>query len=628
MSTPYLIPYSSVVIDFTSEPLGKGGFGIVRKGTWCGSPVAVKVLKDLTLTKKELDDFTKEARTNHAITKEATTNHAIPRHTNILAFFGIINEPGHYALVMELMPKGSLFDLIDSGKSLAWDERRRIARDTACGMMCLHAGNVLHCDLKSLNVLLAGDGTAKVADFGLSHIRRASLSKDYHRTSGGSLPWKAPELLTLTQKPKYTKECDVFSYGITLTELFTMAGPYGYNYNELDPDILLALVKSGERTRLPSDIPDDLLDLAQHCWAHDPKQRPPFSRIVKQFDISGSAPVYHSARDELLFTPPLHPPTNSSRNNPAAQFPILTATPPPKSAPTSSSESAASVVNTTELEKLYEMGRALDPAYGDEKSPNHTAAFECYLKAAIAGHPASQDRVGYKLQQGLGVEKNAAKAVEWFQKAAEQGHAQAQNNLGSSYQHGTGVGKDERRAVEWYGKAAKQGRAAAQSSLGYCYQNGIGVGKDGREAVEWYEKAAEQGFAIAQVNLGYCYRNGTGVAKNETMAAVWYEKAAEQGYAAAQKRLGYCYQHGVGVAKNETRAVEWYTKAAEQGELLDADVQYFLGYCYRNGIGVAEDKTRAMEWFKKAAAQGNQEAILALTTLGMMRLGSAVAFWK
>ncbi|KAJ3280074.1 hypothetical protein HK104_000949 [Borealophlyctis nickersoniae] len=680
MSKLYLIPSSSVVVD-PSKPLGMGGFGIVRKGKWCGSQVAVKILSDQALTERELNDFRLEARTNHAI----------PRHTNILAFFGIIDEPGHYALVMELMPEGSLFDFIDSRKSLAWDERRRIARDIACGMFCLHEGNVFHCDLKSPNVLLAKDATArvtaKVADFGLSRVQRNSELKDYTRARGGTVLWRAPEmlesfdpkvrnqsmlsssnlaLLTL-RDAQFTRECDVYSYAVTLTELFTFKGPYGLDINRIQLDTLVQKIRAGERPKLqqlPDSIPDDLLDLVQQCWAHDPKRRPPFSRIVERFDSSASAPVYHSARDELCFTPPSHPPQSfrnkdqntaylnpvtasgsgqsadstppssspvsqassgqridgengdsasaasdvaslmqRSRLSPAAHFPNPTATPPPKAASTSSSESAAVIVNPTDLEKLYEMGRALDPEYGDEKK--RSAAFEWYHKAAIAGHPASQGAVGSKLEKGLGVEKNAAKAVEWYQKAADQGHAVGQFNLGVCYRNGIGVAKNDTMAVEWYEKAAEQRHAEAQNMLGYCYEHGIGVGKDERKAVEWYKRAAEQGHANGQFNLGLSYQSGMGVAKDETKRVEWYEKAAKQGHARAQNGLGHCLASGIGVGKDERKAVEWYKRSAKQGYALG---QFNLGVCYRNGIGVAKDETRAVEWYENAAKQGHARA--------------------
>ncbi|KAJ3278355.1 hypothetical protein HK104_002417 [Borealophlyctis nickersoniae] len=667
MSKLYLIPSSSVVVDRTSEPLGKGGFGTVRMGKWCGSQVAVKILSDQALTERELNDFRLEAETNHAI----------PRHANILAFFGIIDEPGHYALVMELMPKGSLFDLIGRGESLAWAERRRIARDTACGMFCLHEANVLHCDMKSLNVCMA------TLDF------HHGICIELNVTSVIFVNHLCQKIIT---EPLYTKECDVFSYGITLTELFTMAGPYGVNYNELVKDILVDMVKSGGRPELPSDIPADLLDLVQECWAHDPKQRPPFSRIVERFDSFGSAPVYHSARDELYFTPPSHLPTKSSRNNdqntayvtpvtasgsgqsvystpsssspvsqassgqgidgenrasdsapsnvessmernrlsPATQFPTPTATPPksffrhirkqilrlsraaqlptPTTTPppkSASTSSSESAAFRMNPTDRYELGRALDPDLGDEEIRNHSAALEWYHKAAIAGHRASQAVVGWKLRRGLGVEKNEAKAVEWYQKAAEQGDPTGQCGLGWCYQEGAGVGKDLKMAVHWYEKAAEQGHATAQDSLGYCYRDGLGVGKDETKAVEWYQKAADQENPSGQFNLGWCYSNGVGVGRNAKMAVHWYKKAAKQGHAPAQNSLGSCYQNGFDVEKDEGKAVEWYQKAADQG---DPRGQFNLGRCYEEGLGVGQDLKMAVHWYEKAAKQGHASA--------------------
>ncbi|KAJ3287038.1 hypothetical protein HK104_008777 [Borealophlyctis nickersoniae] len=281
MSEPYIIQNSSVVLDLVSPSLGAGGFGVVRKGTYHVSPVAVKILKDQNLSEKQRGDFLHEARTNHAL----------PRHPNILAFFGIVN-----ALVMEFMPNGSLYDLIQSGKTLDWNKKRSVATDVACGMLCLHEAKVFHCDLKSPNVLIAGD----------------------KRLSGGSLLWKAPELL-FTFYPKFTKECDGFSYAITLTELFTMAGPYGIGFQTVQVESLTRLIKSGERPVLKRH-PERSFEFGQRLLAHDPKERPPFSDVVKRLDRRG-APAYPSARDAIRFTPPLlrSRPQNTMYHTPESQ---------------------------------------------------------------------------------------------------------------------------------------------------------------------------------------------------------------------------------------------------------------------------------------------------------------------
>jgi Leucine-rich repeat (LRR) protein len=108
--------------------------------------------------------------------------------------------------------------------------------------------------------------------------------------------------------------------------------------------------------------------------------------------------------------------------------------------------------------------------------------------------------------------------------AAAQGDARGQCNLGVCYENGLGVEKDEARAAELYAKAAERGYATGQCGLGVCYYYGRGVERDEARAAELYAKAAEQGHARAQCNLGVCYKHGTGVERDEARAAELYAK--------------------------------------------------------------------------------------------------------
>lgn len=115
--------------------------------------------------------------------------------------------------------------------------------------------------------------------------------------------------------------------------------------------------------------------------------------------------------------------------------------------------------------------------------------------------------------------------------------AKVQYELGWRYDEGEGVDQDSAKAFEWYRKSAEQGFVGAQYSLGVMYENGKGVKKDFFKASEWYCKAAGQGDVDAQYNLGAMYEIGEGVEQDYAKAMEWYTKAAAQGDAGAQEKI-------------------------------------------------------------------------------------------
>ncbi|MDR3182095.1 MAG: sel1 repeat family protein [Planctomycetaceae bacterium] len=269
-----------------------------------------------------------------------------------------------------------------------------------------------------------------------------------------------------------------------------------------------------------------------------------------------------------------------------------------------------------------------------------------------------QCAMGDILVDGIGVEKDRAKAAQWYRKAAEQNFAPGQcfyaqcladeGNESESIKLLRQSAEQEfapaqyyialicrkndenTEAVKWYRKAAEQGFVKAQNNLGECYGGGIGVDMNMAEAMRWYRSASEQGYAEAQCNLGVIYQ----AIEQYDDAAQWYRKAAEQGHegakkqlqeienknkaelekvkafaedgdAAAQYNLGVLYYQGEKVKKDYNEAAKWFRKAAEQG---DSDGQYNMGVCYDNGFGVELDRKQAAEWYQKAAGQGNADA--------------------
>eukprot|EP00892_Ulva_mutabilis_P001691 jgi/Ulvmu1/11522/UM078_0011.1 len=152
--------------------LGEGEFGIVHKGRWNGTPVAIKVLKAMN------------QRHRAKIALEVDVLRRL-RHPNVVEFLGACTRSNPVTIVSELLEGGSLGDALQARPQPPLRRVLEIALDCARGLNCLHCAfpyPILHRDLKPDNVMLArshashtGDalteaGVAKLADFGLSRI--------------------------------------------------------------------------------------------------------------------------------------------------------------------------------------------------------------------------------------------------------------------------------------------------------------------------------------------------------------------------------------------------------------------------------------------------------------------------
>src|SRR5206468_3159788 len=89
-------------------------------------------------------------------------------HPNICQVYDFGELEGRPYMVLEYLPGGTLEDRLTPGLLLPDEESGRIAAQTAAGLAHAHERGVIHRDLKPANILFAGDGRAKIADFGIA----------------------------------------------------------------------------------------------------------------------------------------------------------------------------------------------------------------------------------------------------------------------------------------------------------------------------------------------------------------------------------------------------------------------------------------------------------------------------
>ncbi|MCO5569205.1 hypothetical protein L7F22_022915 [Adiantum nelumboides] len=203
-----------------------------------------------------------------------------------------LHDSASPALFLEYMDGGSLTDLLrrSGGKLSDHTLVARYTRSILQGLHYLHTNGIVHCDIKSHNILLDSSGRIKIADFGAAR-RLQAISHNSHAkktancsTLRGTPLYMAPEFVQgLEQGPP----SDIWSLGCTVVEMLEGRPPWGYISNL--GALFLKLGNSEEIPPLPELVSAEANDFLQLCLQRDPKARPTAAELLQHPFLSGKA---------------------------------------------------------------------------------------------------------------------------------------------------------------------------------------------------------------------------------------------------------------------------------------------------------------------------------------------------
>jgi len=238
--------------------LGRGAFGVVylARDRLLQRPVALKVL--LPGTGDARSRILEEARLIGGLNCP-----------HIVTLYAAHRDEEHGLLLeMEFVPGGTLEDRLEPGVALDRSAALTILRGIALALEAAHASRVIHGDIKPANVLFAGDGSVKLADFGIARaLDRAGNQVPLGGRVEGSPLYMAPEVIT----GKHTGiAADIWSATVLLYQLMTGRLPFPA---ETLPELLEKL-REGEPDPLEPGFPEPLVDLLRRGLSSPPEDRP------------------------------------------------------------------------------------------------------------------------------------------------------------------------------------------------------------------------------------------------------------------------------------------------------------------------------------------------------------------
>ncbi|MEE2887145.1 MAG: serine/threonine-protein kinase [Planctomycetota bacterium] len=186
--------------------LGRGGYSVVYRARQVSldREVALKVLTTdkAGVIEEQVEAFLNEARIGAKLD-----------HPCLLNIYDVVQAEGKYGLAMELVEGGDLARRIKRSGPVPWQEAIPILQDVTRALQFAHSHGYTHRDVKPANVLLTGEGGARLADLGLTDTT----------SHAGTAAFMAPEQIL---RRKTGKRTDLYALGCTAFAMLTGRAPF------------------------------------------------------------------------------------------------------------------------------------------------------------------------------------------------------------------------------------------------------------------------------------------------------------------------------------------------------------------------------------------------------------------
>ena len=640
--------------------LGEGGYGkaFLVKNKQNSKFYAAKVLtKKDNMSPEEIEkaycDFKKEAKILEKF-----------EHPCILHYYGFsshdFNDKPRPTIITEYAEYESLDEALEKKRKDSFSEfndtiKYIIMYGIARGMEFLHQHNVIHRDLKPLNIFLNQFLFPIIGDFGLAKI--ADPKNNIQNIRAGTCIYQAPEIFN---SDTVTEKIDIYAYGIILYEIVTGKIPFKH-INEAQ--FSLNVTNKNKRPEFPKEgIDEKMKSLIQRCWDKNPKARPPFTKIIKiledsdmikrmkadptQFNnyvkiVNCSRKTFYEdasktfiSYDKIIKTQM----EKSIKLYPYQQFLKLS---------TECQNFVLEAEKGDSPQKIYQLAQNL--IYGKNGFPHDSELGMQYLTLAenYQYSPASVLK-GVLLYEGKYVPKNILKAKEALNKRflhrdynsilymakieleeKEPNYQKVKEDLvdlstynlnteamvlyGKLCMKETQNGKlkrDFQQSFEYFKKAAKKEDAEGLAYYGLFYYYGYGVvDYNFEKAADLFQESYDKGSMTGAAFLSECYAKGRGVTKDGKRAVELARESKQHGNNTGKNKYGIYLNQGLGDLEiNKKESCRLWKETALEG---DAEGSFLYANCLVEGdeYRVKRNIEEAIKYYRESISGGNLTAM-------------------